>query len=101
MSAADDCPASDLSTLDEALLRDIDQLIADIQAIVQSGAPSRLHPIEVEIVEALRLRPRRMWCRMQVVLLRGIHAKATGVPGVPGRPGARAALSSRRRPGTT
>lgn len=40
----------------------------------------RLEPIERDIVEALRERPRHLWCKGPFLLLRCLHAKAFGLP---------------------
>jgi hypothetical protein len=37
---------------------------------------AQLHPIEVDILDSLKSRPWRTWCRAQVWLLRGLYAKA-------------------------
>lgn len=55
---------------------EIEQLFAELEAV----GFAELHPIEQEIVRALRERPIRAWCRIQRLMLLGLHAKAHGRP---------------------
>ena len=41
---------------------------------------ARLHPVELDILKALRIRPLRTWCRTQFRLLEGLVLKAQGQP---------------------
>lgn len=63
-------PQSEEAPLDK---HEIVRLLADLNC---DQARSRLHAIELEIVENLRERPLRTWCVGCFRLLRGIHRKA-------------------------
>jgi hypothetical protein len=62
---------------DPSLEPRIDELFAALDATGAVGL-ARLHAIERDILEALRLRPRRTWCVGCARLLEGIVLKAQG-----------------------
>ena len=60
---------------------DEDQVGVDAEAVerlfeeIGRAGTRALHPIEREILEGLRARPVRAWCRYQYLMLVGLHAK--------------------------
>lgn len=66
----------DEDALSEALLHRVGELFRELEA----AGNARLHPVELDIVEALKVRPRSAWCQGQLRLLDAIVRKAKGEP---------------------